>query len=39
MAVFKPTQEEINQYLARFEGDVPLTAVIVRKSKTLTIAV
>ena len=24
MAVFKPTQEEINQYLARFEGDVPL---------------
>jgi len=24
MAVFTPTQEEINQYLARFEGDVPL---------------
>ena len=24
MAVFKPTQEEINQYLARFEGDIPL---------------
>ena len=24
MAVFKPTQEEINKYLARFEGDVPL---------------
>jgi hypothetical protein len=24
MAFFKPTQEEINQYLARFEGDIPL---------------
>ena len=24
MAVFTPTQEEINQYLARFEGDIPL---------------
>lgn len=24
MAVFKITQEEINQYLARFEGDIPL---------------
>ena len=24
MAVFKPTQEEINQYLARFKGDIPL---------------
>ena len=24
MAVFKPTQEEINQYLSRFEGNVPL---------------
>ena len=24
MAVFKITQEEINQYMARFEGSVPL---------------
>jgi hypothetical protein len=24
MGLFKPTQEEINQYLARFKGDVPL---------------
>ena len=24
MAVFKPTQEEINQYLARFKGNTPL---------------